>query len=61
RIYEKRGVPPELARQVAVALTEHDALAAHARDELGLERERARVLRGRGAAGPLGGGSAGLR
>ena len=40
RIYEKRGVPPELARQVAVALTERDALAAHARDELGLEQER---------------------
>ena len=40
RIYEKRGVPPELAEQVAVALTERDALAAHARDELGLERER---------------------
>eukprot|EP00887_Chlorella_sp_A99_P004363 scaffold15.g4363.t1 len=28
-------VPPHLARQVAVALTEHDALRAHARDELG--------------------------
>ena len=40
RIYEKRGVPPELAQQVAAALTERDALAAHARDELGLERER---------------------
>ncbi len=40
RIYEKRGVPPELAQQVAVALTERDALAAHARDELGLEQER---------------------
>lgn len=39
-IYEKRGVPPELAQQVAVALTERDALAAHARDELGLEDER---------------------
>jgi VIT1/CCC1 family predicted Fe2+/Mn2+ transporter len=44
-IYEKRGVPPELARQVAVALSEHDALAAHARDELGLEEvRRARPL-----------------
>ena len=40
RIYEKRGVPPELAQQVDVALTERDALAAHARDELGLEQER---------------------
>lgn len=39
-IYEKRGVPPELARQVAVALTARNALVAHARDELGLEQER---------------------
>jgi vacuolar iron transporter family protein len=29
-----------LARQVAVALTERDALGAHARDELGLEQQR---------------------
>lgn len=44
-IYEKRGVPPELAQQVAVALTNRDALAAHARDELGLEElRRARPL-----------------
>ncbi len=44
-IYEKRGVPAELAQQVAVALTERDALAAHARDELGLEdMRRARPL-----------------
>jgi VIT1/CCC1 family predicted Fe2+/Mn2+ transporter len=44
-IYEKRGVPPELAQQVAVALTERDALAAHARDELGFEEvRRARPL-----------------
>jgi VIT1/CCC1 family predicted Fe2+/Mn2+ transporter len=40
-IYEDRGVPPELARRVAEALTERDALEAHARDELGLTRERA--------------------
>jgi vacuolar iron transporter family protein len=40
RIYEKRGVPSELARQVAVALTQRDALGAHARDELGLEQDR---------------------
>jgi len=39
-IYEKRGVPSELAWQVAVALTERDALGAHARDELGLEQQR---------------------
>jgi vacuolar iron transporter family protein len=36
RIYEDRGVKPELARQVAGQLMARDALAAHARDELGL-------------------------
>lgn len=35
-IYEARGLDPELARQVAIQLTAKDALAAHARDELGL-------------------------
>jgi VIT1/CCC1 family predicted Fe2+/Mn2+ transporter len=35
-IYEKRGLEPGLARQVADQLMAHDALAAHARDELGL-------------------------
>lgn len=40
RIYERRGLPSALAREVAVALSEHDALGAHARDELGLEEER---------------------
>ena len=35
-IYQKRGLDPELARQVAVQLMEHDALGAHARDELGI-------------------------
>jgi len=35
-IYQKRGLAPELARQVAVQLMEHDALGAHARDELGI-------------------------
>jgi VIT1/CCC1 family predicted Fe2+/Mn2+ transporter len=35
-IYERRGLTPELARQVADQLMEHDALGAHARDELGL-------------------------
>lgn len=39
-IYERRGVPADLARQVAEALTEQDALQAHARDELGLTIER---------------------
>ncbi len=35
-IYMRRGLTPALARQVAEELTAHDALAAHARDELGL-------------------------
>lgn len=35
-IYIRRGLTSELARQVARQLTEHDALAAHARDELGI-------------------------
>lgn len=36
KIYETRGLDHTLAHQVAVALTEHDALEAHARDEIGL-------------------------
>lgn len=35
-IYVKRGLTPELAREVAVQLMDHDALGAHARDELGI-------------------------
>lgn len=35
-IYVKRGLEPALARQVATQLTAHDALGAHARDELGI-------------------------
>jgi VIT1/CCC1 family predicted Fe2+/Mn2+ transporter len=35
-IYVDRGLEPALARQVAEQLTAHDALAAHARDELGI-------------------------
>jgi VIT1/CCC1 family predicted Fe2+/Mn2+ transporter len=34
-IYQRRGLDPELARRVAEQLTEADAIAAHARDELG--------------------------
>lgn len=45
RIYRQRGLDPELARTVAEQLTAHDALAAHARDELGItETLRARPL-----------------
>lgn len=35
-IYEKRGLPKALATQVAIALTKHDALDAHMRDEIGI-------------------------
>ncbi len=35
-IYVKRGLAPGLAEQVAVQLMAHDALGAHARDELGI-------------------------
>jgi VIT1/CCC1 family predicted Fe2+/Mn2+ transporter len=35
-IYMQRGLTHELATQVAAQLTAHDALAAHARDELGI-------------------------
>lgn len=39
QIYESRGLAPDTARLVAVELTEHDALSAHIRDELGLSDE----------------------
>src|SRR5208283_2599371 len=35
-IYVARGLEPGLAKQVANQLMAHDALAAHARDELGI-------------------------
>lgn len=35
-IYVKRGLDPALAKQVAEQLMAHDALGAHARDELGI-------------------------
>jgi vacuolar iron transporter family protein len=35
-IYVQRGLAPALAQEVAVQLMAHDALGAHARDELGL-------------------------
>jgi VIT1/CCC1 family predicted Fe2+/Mn2+ transporter len=44
-IYVGRGLGPELAQQVAVQLMAHDALGAHARDELGMfESSRAQPL-----------------
>ncbi|MGJ8684944.1 MAG: VIT1/CCC1 transporter family protein [Nonlabens sp.] len=36
KIYEERGLTPETALEVAKQLTAHDALGAHARDELGI-------------------------
>jgi VIT1/CCC1 family predicted Fe2+/Mn2+ transporter len=35
-IYQRRGLDQDLAHQVAVQLMAHDALGAHARDELGI-------------------------
>ena len=74
-IYEQRGLPPELASEVAATLSRRGALAAHARDELGLDAARlarplpgcvdigAVVLRGRGVAavGRRGGAGDGAR
>ncbi|HEX7633127.1 MAG TPA: VIT family protein [Candidatus Saccharimonadales bacterium] len=38
-IYIGRGLSPKLAKQVAEQLHDHDAEAAHLRDELGIDRE----------------------
>ncbi|HEY4112601.1 MAG TPA: VIT family protein [Rhizomicrobium sp.] len=44
-IYVKRGLEPKLAEEVARQLSARDALAAHARDELGISKQlRARPL-----------------
>jgi VIT1/CCC1 family predicted Fe2+/Mn2+ transporter len=44
-IYVARGVRPQLAKQVADDLMAHDALGAHARDELGIsDLQRARPV-----------------
>jgi len=44
-IYRHRGLSPDLAHEVATQLTAHDALGAHARDELGITEElRARPM-----------------
>ena len=39
-IYAAKGLSPQLATEVAVQLTEHDALGAHLRDELGILRDQ---------------------
>jgi vacuolar iron transporter family protein len=50
-IYEERGLSPELAVKVAKELMAHDALGAHARDELGLqEGTRARPVQAAAAS-----------
>jgi vacuolar iron transporter family protein len=50
-IYERRGLPPGLAAEVANALTARDPLAAHSRDELGLaDDRRARPLQAAGSS-----------
>lgn len=44
-IYQDRGLTPELALQVAEQLMDHDALGAHARDEIGIsEMSNARPI-----------------
>ena len=44
-IYVERGLTPELAEEVAEQLMAHDALEAHARDEIGItERAKARPV-----------------
>lgn len=44
-IYIERGLQPALAKEVADQLMEHDALGAHARDELGIwDTQRANPL-----------------
>lgn len=40
QIYQSKGLSPDLARQVAQQLTEHDAMAAHAEAELGIDPEQ---------------------
>ncbi|WP_171429434.1 VIT1/CCC1 transporter family protein [Acinetobacter lactucae] len=41
QIYISRGLEPDLALQVATQLTNHDALGAHARDEIGIHENTA--------------------
>lgn len=38
-IYERRGIEPALALKVAEQLMAHDALEAHARDEIGISKD----------------------
>ena len=50
-IYMMRGLDPELAHEVAVQLTEKNALEAHARDEIGIhENTAAKPLQAAGSS-----------
>jgi len=50
-IYRRRGLEPALASEVAKQLMAHDALGAHARDELGISaRSKARPLQAASAS-----------
>lgn len=52
KIYEKRGVTKETAMEVAKQLTNHDAIGAHMRDELGIhEMNQANPLQAAAASG----------
>ena len=45
KIYQERGLKQELSLEVAKQLMDHDALAAHARDEIGIvESGRSRPI-----------------
>ena len=51
QIYIQRGLNPELAHEVAVQLSAHDALSAHARDEIGIhENTSAKPLQAAGSS-----------
>ena len=51
QIYIHRGLDPDLAHQVAIQLTEKDALEAHARDEIGInEMTAAKPLQAAGSS-----------
>jgi len=50
-IYRAKGLGPDLARQVAVELTAHDALGTHLREELGIvESDLARPVQAAGSS-----------
>jgi vacuolar iron transporter family protein len=60
-IYVARGLDPSLAKQVAQQLMAHDALGAHARDELGISKtHRARPIQAALASAASFGVGAGL-